>query len=334
MFVFALFSLYSSAQQNQYRVVQNERVGGVGGFDYVYADEVGRKLYIPRSGNPGKIAVFNLDSLESVGEIPGISAHGVAVSSRSNHAFATSKPVAMWDATTLALIKTIEVEGSPDGILYDPFADTVYVLSHKAPNITLINAGDGSKAGTIDIGGAPEQAVSDGRGRVYVDIEDKDAIAVIDAGAKKVVDTYPLLGKGGTCAGLAMDVENGILFATCRDPQTMVIMNAGNGTILATLPIGQGTDGAAFNPNTLEAFSSQGDGTCTVVREKSPTDFAVEQTVKTRKNAKTLALDTRTNRIFLITADFGPPPAPAAQGRSSSRGPIVPGSFSILVVGQ
>ncbi|MDQ2899516.1 MAG: hypothetical protein M3Y07_06905 [Acidobacteriota bacterium] len=304
------------------------KVGGEGGFDYVYADEVGRRLYIPRTGATPRITVFNLDTLEAAGEIHDANARGAAVDPKSNHGFGSSKPVAMWDAKTLAPIKTIDVEGRPDGILFDPFNERVYIFSHSAPNATVINAKDGSVAGTIDLGGAPEQAVTDGKGRLFVDIEDKDNIAVVDARTMTVTAHYDLAGKGGGCAGLALDVKNHILFAACRKPQAMVILNADDGKIITSLPIGGGSDGAGFNPNTMEAFSSQGDGTLTVVKENSPTSFAVEQNAKTVPSAKTMTLDGKTNRILLIAAEYGP----AAAG--ARRGPMLADSFSILVVGK
>jgi DNA-binding beta-propeller fold protein YncE len=205
----------------------------------------------------------------------------------------------MWDAKTLAPIKTIDVDGGPDGMLYDAFNDRVYVLSHRSPHATIINAADGSIAGTIaDLGGAPEQAVIDGKGHLYIDIEDKDTIAVVDAKTMTVTGHYDVSGKGGTCAGLAMDVKNQILFATCRNPKTMVILKANNGEVITTLPIGAGTDGAVFNPNTMEAFSSQVDGTLTVVKENSPTSFVVEQNLETMPSAKTLTLDPRQITFF------------------------------------
>ncbi len=239
----------------------------------------------------------------------------------------------MWDAKTLATIKTIDVQGGPDGIVADDFNGRVYVFSHGAPNVTVIDAKDGAVAGTIDLGGAPEQAVSDGKGHLYVDLEDKGKIAVVDAKTMTMTGSFDLAGKGGTCAGLAMDVKNNILFATCRDPQTMVILNAANGKILETLPIGKGTDGAVFNPATMEVFSSQGDGTLTIVKESSPTSFAVEQTLTTMPRAKTLTLDTKTNKLYLIAAEFGP--APATQpGERPARPPMIPDSFSILMVGK
>jgi DNA-binding beta-propeller fold protein YncE len=331
-----LAALPAIAQDGPYKILKTAKVGGAGGFDYVYADAAGRRLYIPRSGNPGRITAFNLDTLEPAGEIPG-NARGAAVDPKSAHGFATSKPVVMWDAKTLATIKTIDVQGGPDGILFDPFNQRVWVFSHSAPNATVLDAKDGSIVGTVDLGGAPEQAATDGKGHIYVDIEDKDNVAVVDTKTMKVTGNYPLEGKGGTPAGLAMDVKNNILFVACRNPATMVIMNAADGKIITTLPLGAGTDGAVFNPKTMEAFSSQGDGTLTVIKENSPTSFVVEQTVKTPVRAKTLTLDNKTDHILLITAEFAPPPAPAtppAPGGRGGRGVMVPDSFSIVVVGK
>lgn len=320
--------------EGPYKVLKVAKVGGAGGFDYVYADSAGRKLYIARTGPSPRITVFNLDTLEPVGEIPNASAHGAAVSTKSNYGFGTSKPVVMWDATTLHTFKTIDVEGNPDGILHDPFNDHVYIFSHRAPNATVINAADGSVAGTIDLDGAPEQGVTDGKGKIYVDIEDKGNIAVVDAKSMKVLTHYDLQGKGGVCAGLAMDVKNQILFATCRNPQTMVMLNAKDGSLLEALPIGQGTDGAVFNSKTMEAFSSQGDGTLTIIKEKTPTSFEVEQTLQTMPTAKTLTLDAKTGHILLIAAEFQKPSEPPPPGGRAGRGQMVQDSFSILVVGK
>jgi DNA-binding beta-propeller fold protein YncE len=244
----------------------------------------------------------------------------------------------MFDAKTLAIIKTIDVSGSPDGLFAEASTGRVYVLSHSAPNVTVINAKDGSIAGTIDLGGAPEQAASDGKGHLYIDLEDKDKIAVVDTKTMALTTSYDLAGKGGGCAGLALDAKNNILFATCRKPQNMVILNATTGAILDALPIGVGTDGAAFNPATLEAFSSNGDGTLTIVKENSPTSFAVEQNLTTMPRAKTLTLDTKSGNVYLITAEFAAPPAaaPAADGQPArpARPVMVPGSFTIVVAGK
>jgi DNA-binding beta-propeller fold protein YncE len=325
----------SPAAGGPYRILKTAKVGGAGGFDYVYADAAGRRLYVPRSGPEGRITVFNLDTLEPAGEIPNISAHGAAVDPASSHGFASSRPVAMWDTKTLALIKTIDVEGNPDGILFDPFNARVWILSHRAPNATVIDAKDGSIVGTVDIGGAPEQAVTDGRGHVYIDVEDKDNVAVVDARTLQVTAHYGFDDKAKVPAGLAFDVKNHLLFVACRNTPTMVILNSETGKVITTLPIGTGVDGAAFNPATMEAFSSQGDGTLTVIKENSPTSFAVEQTVQTKVSAKTMTLDSKTNRVLLIAAEFAPAPStPPAGGGRAARGPMVPDSFSILEVGK
>ncbi len=333
-FVFLTLLAGGGAAQGQYKILKTAKVGGEGGFDYVYADAAGRRLYIARTGPMARMTVFNLDTLEPAGEIPNVNARGAAVDPKSNHGFATSKPVTMWDTKTLAPVKTIDVEGAPDGILFDPFNERVYIFSHRAPNATVIDAKDGTVVGTIDLEGAPEQAATDGKGRIYVAIEDKDNIAVVDAKSMKVTAHYDLAGKGGTCAGLALDAKNGILFAACRKPQAMVMLSAKDGKVITTLPIGAGVDGAGFNPETMEAFSSQGDGTLTVIKENSPTSFEVEQTVTTMPTAKTMTLDSKTGHVLLIAAEYGPAPAtPATNGRAQ-RGPLVPGSFSILVVGK
>ena len=156
-----------------YKVLKTVKAGGDGGFDYVYADSEGRRLYIPRTGPTPQISIFDLDTLASVGELAAVSAHGVAVDPKFHHGFATSSPVVMWDSTTLKPIKNIPVQGHPDGILFDAFNHRVYILSHAEPNMTVIDAKDGSIVGTINIDGAPEQAATDEKGHIYVDFEDQ-----------------------------------------------------------------------------------------------------------------------------------------------------------------
>lgn len=322
-----------------YTVLRTITVGGDGGFDYVYADAANRRLYVPRTGANARVAIFDLDTLAPLGAIPAPYGHGASVDAKSGHGFASTKPIAMWDAKTLAPIKTIEAQGNPDGIFGDPASQRVYVLSHSAPNLTAINAQDGSIVGTLDIGGAPEQAVSDGKGRLFIDVEDKNQVAVVDAKTLSVTNRFSLEGACAGPAGLAFDLKNHVLFAACRNPAVIVMLNSQSGQILAVLPIGVGVDSAVFNPATKEAFSSQGDGTLTIIKELSPTNFAVEQTLQTKLGAKTLTLDAKTNHIVLITADFGPPPtspapSPGAPPGRPRRGPMLPDSFSILVVGK
>jgi DNA-binding beta-propeller fold protein YncE len=338
------FASLAQAQAGPYKIVKIQLIGGDGGFDYINADSDGRNLYVARSGPAGHIGVFNLDTLAPVGDIPGVSAHGGAVDTATGHGFATSKPVTMFDAKTFAILKKIDVQGNPDGYLNDAYNHHFYILSHSAPNITVLDDKDGSILGTIDIGGAPEQAATDGQGKIYVDIEDKAAIAVIDANTMKMVGKYDLSSKGAGCAGLALDAKNNILFAACRDKNNMIILSATDGHILTDLPIGVGCDGATFNASTMEVFSSQGDGTTTVIKEDSPTSFSVEQTIPTPARAKTLTLDTKTNQIYEFTAEYGPTPAPAPNApppppgmpafMRGPRPPMIPGSFQILVIGK
>jgi DNA-binding beta-propeller fold protein YncE len=321
-----------------YKVLKTAKVGGDGGFDYVYADDAGRRLYIPRSGQNGRVTVFNLDTLEAAGEIPASGGHGAAVDPKSGHGFASSNPVVMWDTKTMAAIKTIQTEGGPDGISFDPFNQRVYIWSHRAPNATVINAVDGTIAGTIDVGGAPEQAVSDGKGHIYVDVEDQANVAAIDTKTMTVTAHYPLGDKGSTPAGLAFDPKNRVLFVACRQPApgVMVMMSADDGKILGTVPLAGGSDGATFNPATMEAFSSSANARLTIIKENGPTSFAVEQILQTMPMAKTLTFDSKTQHVVLIGAEQAPPPAtPPADGRGGrGRGQMVPGSFSIMVVGK
>jgi len=343
-----------------YSVLKTVKSGGLGGFDYIQADEAGRRLYIPRGAVqgdnpiPGRVTVFNLDTLEKVGEIPNTRANGAAIDAKSGHGFASSKPVAMWDTKALTLIKTIDLDPKcqPDGILADPFNQRVYVFSHPTMDATVIDAKEGKVLGTIDLGGAPEQAVSDGKGKVYVVIQDKSNVAVIDAKTMKVAAHYEYADKANRCNGLALDVKNGVLFAACgqsgnppvQPPQPiMVIISAADGKVLTTLPLAGSSDGAVFNPATMEAFSSHGNGTMTIVKEESPTKFSVEQNLTTMPGAKCLTLDSKTNHIYTMAAEYGPPPTPATppdpakapgRGGRGGRGPMLPDSFTILVVGK
>lgn len=320
-----------------YKVLKTAKVGGEGGYDYIFADVEGRRLYIPRGGATGQLTVFNLDTLESAGAIPNVSAGGATVDPKSHHGFSTTKPITMWDASTLKVIKTIDVDGRPDGIMVDPYNARVWVLSHQPPHATVIDAAEGTVVKTLDLGGAPEQAVSDGKGTIYVNIADKANIAVVDAKNLTVTAHYDMSSKGTGGSGLAFDAKNQILFAYYRQPSPIVvIVNAGKGNIITTLPTGMGVDTVAFNPATMEAISAEGGGSMTFIKEISPTSFVVEQTLQTMVGAKTLALDSKTNHLLTMAAEFGPPTPDAPPGPAGrpARGPMLPASFSILMVGK
>lgn len=336
----ALLLPFAAAQQSSgpYKVLKTARAGGEGGYDYIFADSQARRLYVPRGGqNAGQVMVFNLDTLESVGAIPDVRSGGATVDPKSHHGFSTTKPLTMWDANALKVIKTIDVDGRPDGILTDSYNARVWVLSHQPPHATIIDAASGTIVNTLDLGGAPEQAVSDGKGTVYINIADKANVAVVDAKTLTVKAHYDVSSKGTGGSGLALDAKNHILFAYYRQPSPVaIILNAKNGNIITTLPTGMGVDTVAFNPQTKEAISAEFAGTMTFIKENSPTSFVVEQTLKTMVGAKTLALDTKTGHLLTMAAEFGPPAADAQPGPAGRppRGPMIPGSFTVLMVGK
>ncbi len=331
---FLASNVVAQSTDSPYKVLDTAQVMGNGGIDYVYADNDARRVYVPR-GN--QTYVFGLDDHKFIGSITNISGHGVAIDSKSHHGFSSSNPVGMFDTETMQKIKTIDVQGRPDGILFEPFTGRVFVFSHAAPSITMIDPKDGSVAGTIDVGGAMEQAQSDGSGKLYVDVEDEKKIAVIDLKTLKVVTKYDLGSEAGEPSGLGLDAKNHLLFAMCSRPNVCVVLNADDGKVLKTLPIGNGTDGGGFNPNTMEAFSSQRDGTLTIIKESSPTSFAVEQNVQTKTGCKTCSLDSKNNRIVTVCTERAQPAAgeaatpPAGGGRGNRGGP---GNLDVLWVGR
>lgn len=353
--------VHSSARQSStglYNVLKTARVGGEGNWDYIYADSSGRRLYIPRRAPAPpagaaaasaaaevktRLSIYNLDTLELVSEIEGIGGQGTVVDPKSGHGFTSSKPISMFDTKTMKLIKTIDAgDAQPDGITFDAFNERVYIFSHPTKDATVIDAKDGTVLGRIDLGGVPEEGIADGRGKLYDVMQDaQGSVAVVDVKTMKTTAHYPF-GDKGRCNGLALDAKNHVLFAACGNsgnppadpPQPMmVILNADTGKILANLPLPGGSDGAIFNAATMEAYSTQGSGNLTIVKENSPTSFEVEQNLQTMNGARTIAFDSKTNHIFTMSDERGPAPAPQPGGRGG-RGAAIPGSFTILMIGK
>jgi hypothetical protein len=321
-----------------YKVLKTVKVGGEGGFDYISADVANRLLVMPRNGAMGGLTLFNLDTLAPVGSIDSVKSGGAAVDPKSHHGFSTTRPMTMWDSKTLQVIKTIPVDGRPDGIMFDPFNERVWVLSHMPPYATVIDGKEGTVVGTIDLGGQPEQAASNGKGTVYVNISDKSNIAVVDAKNLTVTKHLDLSSKGVmNGSGLSLDAKNHILFSYWRAPQPqVVIVNADSGDIITTLPTDTGVDTVGFNPNTMEAIATAGAGTLVIIKENSPTSFEVEQKLKTMPGARNMVLDTKTNHVITNAFEYGPLPAnapPAIPGRVAF-GPPVPSSFTLILVGR
>ena len=338
-------------QAGPYKVLKSAKVGGEGGWDYIYADSAGRHLYIPRRGAPNaapadqtRLSIYNLDTLELLKEIPGVGGQGAAVDPKTGHGFTSSAPISMFDTKTMMPIKTIDPgKARPDGIYFDPFNERVYVFSHPTKDATVIDAKDGNVLGTIDLGGTPEQAVGDDKGMLYVVMQDvPGSVTVVDVKTMKAVAHYPFPDQG-RCNGLALDPKNKVLFAACavsgNTPATppqpvMVILSAVDGKILNSLPLAGGSDGAVFNPRTMEAFSTGGNGTLTVIKEKSPTSFEVEQNLDTMNGARTVTLDSKTGHLFTMSQERQAAPAAPEGGRGRGFAPPVPGSFTILMLGK
>ena len=351
-----------------YKVLMRARVGGEGGTDYIYANSDDRRLYITRmplrgapatdstparDSVPGRVTVFDLETLKPLGEILNGGGNGAVVDAKTGHGFASSHPnISMFDTKSMKMIKTIDPnvgmpprpapQFSSDGIYFDPSDSRVYIGSHPTRDLIVIDSRDGNVLGKIDLGGVPEQTISDGKGTLYAMLQDSaGSVAVVDQKAMKTTAHYPL-GDIGRCNGLALDAKNKVLFAACAAARTagqapqpvMVILSATDGKIITTLPLAGSSDGAAFNPQTMEAFSSQGNGTLTVVKEKSPTSFEVEQNLQTMNGARTLSLDTKTGRIYVMSVERGPAPANPPPGGRGGGGPVIPGSFTVVVIGK
>ena len=293
--------------------------------------------------------LYDLDTLALVGEVPGVGGNGAVVDPKSGHGFSSDHPkVSMFDTKTLALIKSIDVGSArPDGILFDAYNQRVYVFSHPTKDATVIDAKNGDVLGTIDLGGVPEEGVVDGKGMLYVVMQDAvGGVTAVDVKTMKATAHYSFVDKGG-CNGLAIDVKHEILFAACSrsgNPPTqpaqpmMVVLSAKDGKILTSLPLAGGSDGATFNPSTMEAFSTQGNGTMTIVKEKeSLQSFEVEQNLQTMNGARTIAFDSKTGHLFTMSQERGPappPPATLAPGARPPQAPAIPGSFTILMIGK
>jgi len=327
------------AAAGPYKVIKTVKVGGEGGFDYISADVENRLLVMPRSGAMGGVTLFNLDTLAPVGSIDSVKSGGAVIDPKTHHGFSTTRPMTMWDAKTLQVIKMIDVGAArPDGIMFDPFNERVWTGSHMPPVMTVIDAKEGTVVGTVDIGGQAEQATSDGKGTVYVTVMDKANVAVIDAKNLTVTKHIDVSSKGvswGT--GISMDAKNHILFSYWRLPEPVVlIINADTGNIITSLPTDLNVDTVGFDPNTMEAIATAGAGTLVIIKEKSPTSFEVEQRLKTMPGARNMVIDTKTNHVITNAFEYGPVPAnapPPVPGRMQT-GPPVQGSFTLLMVGK
>jgi YVTN family beta-propeller protein len=321
-----------AAEPTGYHLLKTIPVPGDGGWDYVTVDDAARRVYVSHAT---QVDVLDADSGAIKGKIPDTpGVHGIAVAPDPGRAFTSNgrdDTVTVFDLKTLETLDKVKTGRGPDAILYDPDTHQVFAFCGRGGSATVIDAAKGKVAGTIDLGGQPESGVSDGAGLVFVNLEDKAELLKIDARNLKVLERWPL-APGKTPTGLALDRRHHRLFVGCRSKH-LVVVNADTGKVVTTLPIGDGVDACAFDPETALAFSSCRDGTVTVVHQDGPDDYRVVETVKTRTGSKTMALDPKTHRLFLPAAEFTPAPA-ATKENPRPRPAVVPGSFVVLVFGK
>lgn len=314
-----------------YEVIAKYPVGGTGGWDFLSVDEKRSRLYVSRGDH---VQILDTRSGKVVGDLPGTAGvHGIALAQDLGLGFTSngrSDSVTVFDLDTFAVVETIKVTGSnPDAILYEPSLKRVLTFNGRSANVTAIDATTRKVISTLAVSGKPEVAVADARGRVFVNIEDRNSIAVIDVATLTVSKYWPL----GSCdgpTGLAIDRQRTRLFSVCHNKK-MIVVDGDYGTVVKELPIGSEVDGAEFDATLNLVFSSNGDGTVTIVRSNESGEIAVIDTVSTQKSARTIALDSTTHRIYLPAASFAAPLPPTPE-QPKPRPSMIPGSFVILVL--
>jgi DNA-binding beta-propeller fold protein YncE len=319
----------AAAAPEGYHLDKTFPVPGDGGWDYLTVDAAARRVYVSHAT---QVDVLDADSGEVTGTIPNTpGVHGIAVAPDLGRGFISNgraDTVAIFDLKTLKRIGDDVATGkNPDCILYDPFTKRVFAFCGRGGSATVIDAAEGKVIGTIDLGDKPEFAATDGSGNVFVNLEDKDILLKIDAKKMTVLERWPL-APGKTPAALAMDAKGGRLFVGCHSKVGLVV-NAETGKVVADLPIGEGVDAAAFDPETGLAFFSCGDGTVTAIHEDKEGKYTVVETIKTKQRSRTMALDPKTHDLFLPSADFKPAPAGGANN-PRQRPSMVPGTFAVL----
>jgi YVTN family beta-propeller protein len=315
-----------------YRRLTTIHLGGEGRWDALAFDANSRRLFISRETH---VMVLDVDNRKVVGDVPDTpGVHAVAIASELNRGFTSNGragTVTIFDLTTLGLVGRVAAGDNPDAIVYEPVSRHVLAMNGRSHDATVIEAKTGGVITTIPLGGKPEFAAPDGAGHVYVNLEDESEMLEIDTRKQSVTARWPLSPCEGP-SGIAMDTAHRRLFAACAN-KVMVVVNADTGQLVATLPIGAGVDGAGFDPGTALAFSSNGEGTLSVVREDSADSYTLLESIPTQRGARTMAVDPARHQVFLVTADFGPTPSPT-QDDPRPRPPLVPDSFVVLVVGR
>ena len=334
---FVLFTLLTSfsviAQTTGFHLIRKTVIGGEGGWDYLFADSQARRLYVSHGD---QVEVLNLDNHQKIGIIPNTKGvHGINTAPELGRGFITngkSDNVTIFDIQTLKTIMVIPAGKNPDALLYDKFSKKVFIFNNDSRDITVIEAATGKVLTTFSVGGNPEAGVSDGKGLIYVNIEDTDELVSFDAKTLSIKNKWKL-SPGVQPNGIVLDKETHRLFSACRKNQLMMVLNSDNGEILSQLPIGKGVDGVIFDPKAKLIITSNGEGTLTVIHEDSATKFSQVETVQTEAGARTMTFDAKTQHVFLSTAKYGEAPAATAENPRPRRS-ILPGTFMILEYGM
>jgi len=321
-----------AAGASGYHLIKKVKLDGTGGWDYLTVDQATHRVFISRGT---KVIVVDPATEEIVGEIPDTpGVHGIALAAEFNRGYTTNGRASnstIFDMTTLKKLGEVKTDKDPDAVIYDPFSKRVFTFNGDASSSTAIDAASGNVAGTVALGGGPEFAASDGKGKIFVNLEDKSQLVKFDAKTLKVENTWPL-APCESPSGLAIDAEHEVLVVGCHN-KLMTFVDGNSGKVLGTVPIGQGVDANRFDPGTGYAFASCGDGTLTIAHEDSPTKFSLVEMITTQRGARTMALDRSNHNVYLVTADFGPAPAATADN-PRPRPAILPDTFVLLVYGK
>ncbi len=333
MMIVAMYPSFMLAQNPPgHHLLKKIVIGGEGSWDYLTLDVQTRLLYIAHST---VVEILNVDTGvkgEPILNLKGV--HGVALAPDLGRGFISngrSATVSIFDLKTGKISGEVPTGKNPDAITYDGPTHRVFAFNAGSDSATVIDASSGKVVGTVDLGGGPEFSVPDGKGMIYVNLEDKSEIVGFEARTLEIKHRWPLAPGEGP-SGLAIDLKNRRLFSVCGNKE-LVVMDADSGKVVASLPIGGGVDAVRFDPSTGLIFSSNGEGTLTVIHQDSPDRYEVEETVVTARGARTLELDPKTHRVFLATAEFGPAPA-ATKEKPRPRPTIMPGTFMILEFGK
>lgn len=322
-------SACASAQQ-PYKVVDHWKLGGTGGWDYLLADPQAHLLYLTHGP---RVEVVDTRTGKAVGAITGLKGtHGVALDPDGKVGYISdggANAVVVFDRKTFATVASIPAGTNPDGITYEPVTRTVWAFNGRSKNVTVIDTATRAVVATIALPGKPEFPQADGKGNVFDNIEDKNSIVKLDAKTKTLTETWPVQGCESP-SGLAMDTAHGHLFAVC-DGNKMAVVDAANGKVLALPAIGEGPDAAGYDAKDQLAFSSNGDGTVTVVDAKN--GYKPLGNVPTQKGGRTMAYDSGTDRVYVTTAEYGPRPEPTA-ANPRPRPAVLPDSFGVVVIGR